>query len=109
MSNELQEIIKQSTFTVEEGRFIYVKVSEITEISKHFMVTIDKDEITIVTKEQNFVELKTLERNKDNWSLIALNVSIPFYCVGFLAAVSGELAKAGMDIMVVSTFSKDYV
>ena len=64
--------------------------------------------------EEKLVKIKMLssyikDKNKDIYTLIALNVSIPFYSVGFLAAVSGAIAEKGLNILIVSTFSKDYI
>ena len=73
------------------------------------MVSQDKDEITVVTSEENLKDLDLAERNKEDYKLIALNVSAPFYSVGFLAAVSSAIAKKGMNILIVSTYSKDYI
>ncbi|EKD57717.1 MAG: hypothetical protein ACD_57C00172G0002 [uncultured bacterium] len=109
MNQKLQEIIKNSTFQVQEGIYVYAKVAKKPECDKHFMVSQDKDEITVVTKEGNLEDLDLIERNKEDYKLIALNLSVPFYAVGFLAAVSSAIAKAGMNILIVSTFSKDYI
>ena len=109
MMSELQEIIKLSSFTVVDGQFVYVKVATVPNISNHLMVAQDNDEITVVTREENLRELNIIERNKDEYALIALNVSVPFYSVGFLATVSSAIANAGMDILIISTYSKDYI
>ena len=109
MSSELQEIIKRSSFTVVDGQFVYVKVATISSISNHLMVAQDNDEITVVTREENLRELNILERNKDEYALVALNVSVPFYSVGLLATVSSAIANAGMNILIISTYSKDYI
>lgn len=109
MNDEISKIIKESSFKIEEGKFIYAKVSEVSNLDKHFMVSRDAAEITVVTKEENLPELTLIERNKDSYYLIALNVSIPFYCVGFLAAVSQAIAEGAMNILIVSTYSKDYI
>lgn len=109
MNDELKKIITQSTFELNEGTFIYTKVRSIADPSKHFMVSKDKDEITIVTRVENLDSLDLIERNKDDYSLIALNVSVPFYSVGFLATVSSTIAEKGMNILIVSTYSKDYI
>lgn len=110
MNDEIQKIIKASNFEVMHGVYIYGKVSKIPDATeKHFMISCDKDEITVVTNQDNIGDLKILERNKDNYVLIALNVSIPFYSVGFLATVSGAIAKDGMNILIISTYSKDYI
>jgi len=109
MNSEIEKIIKESTFRVEEGKFVYAKVSKVPSTENHFMVSKDVDEITVVTKEENLSELTLVERNKDFYRLVALNVSIPFYSVGFLATVSQAIAKEGMNILMVSTYSKDYI
>lgn len=109
MFKDIQDIIKQSTFTTLDGKFIYVKVNSISDINKHFMVSRDNDEITVVTRVENLKDLDLIERNKDDYTLIALNVSVPFYSVGFLATVSEAIAKEGMNVLIVSTYSKDYI
>lgn len=109
MNDELKKIIKQSSFEVQDGKYVYAKVRSIPEDKNHFMASQDKDEITVVTREENLQDLDLIERNKDNYSLIALNVSVPFYSVGFLATVSNAIAKARMNILIVSTYSKDYI
>ncbi len=109
MNNGIKKILIGSTFKVEDGKFIYAKVSEVSNTDDHFMISKDADEITIVTKEDNLSKLELKERNKDVYCLIALNVSIPFYSVGFLATISGAIAEQGMNILIVSTYSKDYI
>jgi len=109
MTNELKRIIETSTFEVISGNFIYTKVSTAPSIDNHFLVSKDSDEITVVTKEENLGELNILEKNKDYWALISLNVSAPFYSVGFLATVSNSIASQEMNVLIVSTYSKDYI
>lgn len=109
MNSELTEIIKNSTYNIEDGVFIYCKVSGVGNMDKHFMISQDKDEITVVTKQENLDTLNLIEKNKDFYRLIALNVSVPFYAVGFLAAVTKEIADSGMNVLVISTYSKDYI
>lgn len=109
MNSEVGKIIKKSTFTIQKGRFIYAKVSKVPTMNNHFMIAKDDDEITVVTQEENLPELELIEKNKDFYSLIALNVFVPFYSVGFLATVSQVIAKEGMNILIVSTYSKDYI
>lgn len=109
MFKGINKIIKQSSFIVHEGKYIYAKVSKAPRIDNHFLVSKDKDEITVVTEEKNLNELELIEKNKDFYLLIELKVSVPFYSVGFLATVSNAIAKEGMNILIVSTYSKDYI
>ena len=105
----MKEIIRKSSFKVQEGKFAYAKVTEAPNVNEHFMVSTDEDEITVVTREENLKKLDLIERNKETYKLISLNVSVPFYAVGFLAAVSNAVASAGMNILIISTYSKDYI
>jgi hypothetical protein len=109
MNKNIKGIMKASTYTVCKGKYVYAKVSKIPSKGNHFMISKDNEEITVVTEYKNLKYLNLVERNKEDYSLISLNVSIPFYSVGFLAAVSSEIAKRGMVILIVSTYSKDYI
>ena len=109
MNDELKKIIEQSSFKIETGTYIYTKIASLPSSNSHFLVTQDKDEITLVTTEDKLGSLDLIERNKDNYKLIALHVSVPFYSVGFLAAISEAIADANMNILIVSTYSKDYI
>ncbi|HEY9677045.1 MAG TPA: ACT domain-containing protein [Drouetiella sp.] len=106
--NALDEIA-QSNFEVQPGNFIYAKVSSVDMSADHFLVSRDADEITVVTTEDKLSSLDLIEKNKDTYRLIALNVSVPFYSVGFLATVCDALASCGMNVLVASTYSRDYV
>lgn len=79
MNDELKKVIEESTFSLEEGTYVYAKVNSINTIEDHFLVSKDKNEITVVTEAENLSRLDLIERNKDDYSLIALNVSVPFY------------------------------
>jgi len=106
---DIQEIIAKSTFEIIDGRFIYAKVRELPQAGEHFMVSKDADEITVVTEEKNLGDLGIIERNKENYKLVELKVPLPFYAVGFLATVTSAIAKKGMNVLVISTYSKDYI
>lgn len=108
-SEETQKIISNSTFEIQPGIYVYAMVHSMPESDEHFLVSKDDDEITVVTKAEYVKKLKLIERNKDDYCLIALNVSVPFYSVGFLATVSTAFAEKGHNILIVSTYSKDYV
>ncbi len=106
---ELQRVIERSTFRLKHGKFVYAKVRKIPEHGRHFMISSDNDEITVVTLEENIKQLELEERRGENYSIIELNPSMPFYTVGLLAAVSGAIAKFGISLLVISTYSKEYV
>ncbi|OGF21104.1 hypothetical protein A2Y83_00070 [Candidatus Falkowbacteria bacterium RBG_13_39_14] len=109
MDKKLKKIIESSTFQLKEGDYIYAKAEKINNLDNNFMISRDEDEITIITKKENSKKLDLIERNKEIYKLIALNIQIPFYAVGFLAAISNAIAAKNMNILIISTYSKDYI
>lgn len=102
----LNEIIKKSPVIVHKGRYAYLKGKE-KELKNHFLVSQDKDEITIVTEEKNIIHV-VYEKEVKWFKLFEFMVSAPFLAPGFLAKISKTIADRGMNILIVSTFSKDY-
>lgn len=109
MTDDLKKIIESSTFTLHKGRFIVAKVKIAPLIDDHFMVSKDQDEISVITREENLGKLDLIEKNKDFYVAFELKISLPFYAVGFLAAVTNAIGSRGMNNLVISTYSKDYV
>ena len=72
------------------------------------MATCDSDEVTIIAEESELRELPVL-RHEGGYRLVEIRVAAPFQGVGLLAAVTHALAAAGISVLVVSTYSKDYV
>lgn len=105
---ELQEAIPKSIATVMKGTYVYVKTDIIEKQDIHFMVSKDKDEITVITQKENLKELNTLEVVGD-YKMIEFKPAVPFQTVGFLAKIAEIIANQGMNILIVSTFSKDYI
>lgn len=105
---DLKEAIPKSIATVINGTYVYVKTDRVEKNDIHFMVSKDKDEITVVTKKENIKDLNVLEL-VGNYKLIEFKPAIPFQTVGFLAKIAEVIASQGMNILIVSTFSKDYI
>ena len=109
IDKKLQEVIDCSWFTIDEGTYAYTKVTEIINAKKHLIITQDSDETTVVTDIKNLNDLGDYERNAENWKLINIRCGNPFYCVGFLAAISSQTALNGLDITMTSTYTNDYI
>lgn len=109
MSPELHEIIKSSNFTVYPGSYIYAKVDGAPSLQDAFMLSRDNDETTAVFEVSKIENFTIIEQNKDLRKLIEVTVSVPFYAVGFLAAITEAISAKGCNNLIVSTYSKDYV
>lgn len=106
----LDEVIRTSPVILHPGRYAYLKCQELpTESSvQHFMVSRDNDEITIVTSEGNLSSIP--HTASEGWfKLLEFRVSQPFVAKGFLATITKAIADENASILVVSTFSKDYI
>jgi hypothetical protein len=103
-----QQVIADSTFRF-AGTYRFVSARSVANPEKHLMVTRDQYEMTVVTKEEHLGDVDVLDMNADRWLLLAIDCANPFYCVGFIAKISAALSGAGLDILVVSTFSCDWV
>ena len=105
---DVKEAIPKSIATIMKGTYVYAKTDILEKPDIHFMVSKDKDEITVVTKKENLKELNVLEVVED-YKLIEFKPAVPFQTVGFLAKIAETIANEGMNILIVSTFSKDYI
>jgi|SRR3989339_722070 len=106
MEPTLTEVIKASPVIVHPGRYAYLK-SQDKQLKDHFLICQDADEITIVTEEKNLN--KTQYEKAVKWfKLLEFRVSLPFQAPGFLAKIAQTIANQKMNILLVSTFSKDY-
>ena len=105
---DVKEAIPKSIATIMKDIYVYVKTDILEKPDIHFMVSKDKDEITVVTKKENLKELNVLEVVGD-YKLIEFKPAVPFQTVGFLAKIAETIANEGMNILIVSTFSKDYI
>jgi hypothetical protein len=105
--SDLNEFIKNSPCVVKQGKYAYLQGSE-QQIKNHFLICKDADETTIITKEKN-ISGTPHEKDVKWFKLIEFKTSVPFKGVGFIAKISETIASAGLNILVVSTFSKDYI
>jgi len=103
-----EQVIADSTFRF-AGVYAWASVRDARDNGRHFMITRDDREITVVTAPENLASLDVVAVNQDRWLLLSIDCANPFYCVGFIARIATRLSAAGIDILVVSTFSRDCV
>ena len=103
----LDEVVRTSEVVVHQGRYAYLKVQKAGP-GDHFLVARDADEVTVVTEERNVASTEHSEST--HWFLLMeIRVSMPFVAKGFLAKVTGTMADVDLNVLVVSTYSKDYI
>jgi hypothetical protein len=105
MQKDLQTMFTKSSFSISTEPYFYCQaLSYPSDPKKHFLVTDDGEEITVVTKKIVGFEVK--EKNPNNWLLISLNLQTPFM-KGTLFNVSKTIYESDSNILIVSTYSKD--
>ncbi len=104
----LDNIIGASPVRVHPGAYCVAKVTGQVQDGDHFMVARDEDETTVITREENIPKLSLTELRR-GFRLVEIRIATPFEGVGFLAAIAGVIAAAGLDVLILSTFSKDYI
>jgi hypothetical protein len=104
----LDDIVHHSSFHF-AGTYVWASASAVRNPERHLMITRDEKETTVVTTPELLGDIDIIERNPDRWLLLSIDCAHPFYCVGFIARISAPLSEAGLDILVVSTFTRDWV
>ncbi|MBU2113373.1 MAG: ACT domain-containing protein, partial [Gammaproteobacteria bacterium] len=103
------QVIAQSDFYVEAEHFYVLQASRVGTPERHRLICHDEKEITVITTAAQLADVDIIARNKEQWRLLVINCAKPFYCVGFLTAISTAMTNAGLDILLTSTFSRDLV
>jgi hypothetical protein len=107
MPNELDDEIRHSKVIVRSGRYAYLKLAEMPDPFRFFFVSQDEDEITAIAEEKTIAEVDYLKVEK--WfKAFEIRCATPFLVKGFLAKIASAIAEQGLNILLVSTFSKDY-
>lgn len=104
---ELAEVMRASRVVLHPERFAYLQV-DARPPGAPFLIVEDRDEVTVIVREAEVDG--TPHRAREGWfRLLEVRVAQPFTAVGFLAAITNAIADRGLNVLVVSTFSKDYL
>lgn len=89
------------------GKFTFCTVKEIPPHIKPKLLFQEEESVTLI------LEKEVADKNKLSydsvWSLITLNVNSDLAAVGFLAAITPELAKARISVNVISAYYHDHL
>ena len=91
---------------VDAGRFAIVKSKEFLEAE--FFAAVNYDGFTFVVKEEALEKMRCDEFEK-GFRLLTFGVEMSFSIVGFLAKVTDSLAKAGIPVLVFSSYFTDHL
>lgn len=91
-----------------EETFAVVKAKQV--IPGAFAIIQDKNELTVVVKQNKIGELQEdiLEVSRD-WNIITFDMLLSLNMVGFIAKIADALAKEGIDILTFSAYSTEHV
>ena len=110
ISPELRKTIDSSPFVLHPQRYTVLQVQECSNPQPHFLVTHEAEEVTVITTEKQRALLQSDILQEQAWfQLIEFKMSTPFETPGFLAAIASQLASRHLNILLVSTFSKDWL
>jgi uncharacterized protein len=104
--NELREYFKSGRILV--ARETYVIVKSRRACARAFAVIRDRNETSSIVEEGKLGNQKFLGI-EGGWRLITFDMILPFGLIGFLAHVSGALAREGIPILALSAYSTDHM
>jgi len=77
-----------------------------------FMILMDKYEVTLLLDEIDIANIREgigEAKVEGGFRMLTFDTELDFDVVGFMAAVSGILADAGISIIPISAFSRDHI
>lgn len=107
--SNLKALLRDMHPVVVPGEFVYCSIQEsrLNELTNPLLVFRESEGPTvIVTKvvaEKNELDFSY------TWGLVSLSIHSDLEAVGFLAAITGHLAKAGISVNAVSAFYHDHL
>lgn len=111
MSGEsnLQILLKNMMPMLKEDPYVFLTAENFTlqEQQESVMVFKESEGQTLIMKESAAKNLQ--KQHQGTWALITLNVHSNLNAIGFLAAITEKLAKAGISVNAVSAFYHDHL
>ena len=109
-SLDLNFLLKNMKPVRVQGEFVFTTLSEETLeslVTPPLLIYREDEAITVII-EKTVAEIHLLDF-ENVWGLISLSIHSDLAAVGFLAAVTNALAKAGISTNVVSAFYHDHL
>ncbi|MFG0243351.1 MAG: ACT domain-containing protein [Phycisphaerales bacterium JB054] len=104
--DRLDYVIRSSPVVLHPDRYAYLAVDELPVGGEHLMVYANGVDRTVVTREALVPDVPHLA--SESWfRLLECETSTPFETPGLLARITGAVASAGLNVLILSTFSRD--
>lgn len=103
----LKSVIASSSLVVHPASFLMAKVRGPITCEPVFVAR-DGEETSVVATEDQVSELDAVAI-EGPFRLFEFRISTPFETPGFLAAIAAALAEANINVLIFSTYSKDFV
>ena len=103
---ELRDYFRQGRILVAAETYAIVKSRR--ACSDAFAIIRDANEVSSVVEESRLRNQKVLGIESE-WRRITFDMILPFSLVGFFAHVSGALAREGISIFTISSYSTDHI
>ena len=107
---DIDRAVASSAVVVHPGPYDVVRLPAQANLDdlRPFALMRDEHETTVIARPQQISGLRPLAREAD-FALLEVRVVDPFLTPGFIATLSESIAAVGVSLLVVSTFSIDYV
>jgi hypothetical protein len=102
---DLEEYFKDAKAYIWEETFAICKSKKV--LKGAFVNIIDKDEITVIVDESK-IDKGDIEEIEGNYKLMTLNIVFPHSVTGVTAKIASCLAKKGIAIMPIASYSRDH-
>jgi len=107
--SNLEKLLRNMKPVVVPGEYVFctIKESQLEGIENPLMVFREKEGPTVI------ITKAVAEHNgfpvESTWGLVSLSVHSDLEAIGFLAAITNHLAKAGISVNAVSAFYHDHL
>jgi hypothetical protein len=106
--DSLADVIRSSPVVVHRDEYVVAQVRAVGERHRHFAVFHDAIEQTVVTTTDGLSDCDVI-RLEGPFALLEFRVAVPFEAPGFLTTICRALAEREINVLVYSTYSRDYV
>ncbi|MCY3413450.1 MAG: ACT domain-containing protein [Candidatus Heimdallarchaeota archaeon] len=107
----IEQVLREGKFYVKEKTYSIVKANK--KIENCFAMIQDADDsVTLIVEQwtdQHKLKGKDVIDLDRDWRIITFDMELPFDLIGFIAHISGALAKEDISIFVLSAFTTDHI